>query len=70
MAVANERRGSDPAIVAAAISHVLDARHPRTRLLVGRHARLMATAATALPDRMLDRLRLHLFQQQRAGGRT
>ncbi|MGI3780864.1 MAG: SDR family NAD(P)-dependent oxidoreductase [Janthinobacterium lividum] len=67
VAVANERRGSDPAVVAAAISRVLDARHPRTRVLVGRHAHLMAAAAAILPDPVLDRLRLRVFDQHTGG---
>ena len=63
VAIANERHGSDPAVVASAIGRTLRARHPRTRVLVGKHAQLMATAAAVLPDRALDRLRLRLFQQ-------
>ena len=35
------------------------------RVLVGKHARLMATAAAVLPDRALDSLRLRLFRQPR-----
>lgn len=68
VALANERSGSDPAVVAAAISRVLDARRPRTRVLVGRHAHLMATAAV-LPDPVLDRVRLRLFDQPRSSSR-
>lgn len=63
VAIANERKGSDPSVVAAAISRALDASNPRTRILVGRHARLMATVAAILPDMPLDRLRLSLFRQ-------
>jgi NAD(P)-dependent dehydrogenase (short-subunit alcohol dehydrogenase family) len=63
VAVANERRGSDPAVVARAISRALDARRPPTRILVGKHAHLMATAAAVLPDPTFDRLRLRLFRQ-------
>jgi NAD(P)-dependent dehydrogenase (short-subunit alcohol dehydrogenase family) len=66
VAVANERSGSDPAVVATAISRVLDSDRPRTRILVGKHARLMATAAAVLPDTVLDRIRLRLFHQPRA----
>ncbi|SEQ87049.1 SDR family NAD(P)-dependent oxidoreductase [Microlunatus flavus] len=66
VAIANERHGSDPDVVAAAISRALRARRPRTRVLVGKHARVMATAAAVLPDRTLDRLRLRLFQQPTA----
>lgn len=63
VAVANERNGSDPAVVAAAISRLLEARRPRRRLLVGKHAHLMAAAVAVLPDRVLDVVRLKLFQQ-------
>ena len=66
VAIANERRGSDPAVVAAAISRTLHVKHPRTRVLVGKHAHLMATAAAVLPDPVLDRLRLRLFRQPTA----
>ncbi|MGI3784266.1 MAG: SDR family NAD(P)-dependent oxidoreductase, partial [Janthinobacterium lividum] len=66
VAVANERRGSDPAVVANAISRVLDAHRPPTRVLVGKHARLMAAAAAVLPDPVLDPLRLRLFHQTAA----
>jgi NAD(P)-dependent dehydrogenase (short-subunit alcohol dehydrogenase family) len=66
VAIANERRGSDPAVVAAAISRALRVKHPRTRVLVGKHAHLMATAAAVLPDPVLDRLRLRLFRQPTA----
>ena len=61
--VANERDGSDPAVVASAISRALDSDRPRTRILVGKHARLMAMAAAGLPDSSLDRIRLRLFRQ-------
>lgn len=67
IAIANERRGSDPAVVAAAISRALDTRHPRTRVLVGKHAHVMATAAAVLPDSVLDHLRLRLFRQPTVG---
>lgn len=66
VAVENERNGSDPAVVASVISRALDAAHPRTRVLVGKHARVLATAAAVLPDRVLDRLRLRLFRQSSA----
>lgn len=63
VAVANERNGSDPSVVASAIARALDSDRPRTRVLVGKHARLMAAAAAVLPDSSLDRIRLRLFRQ-------
>lgn len=63
VAVANERQGSHPEVVAATILDALTSRRPRTRYLTGRHARLLATLATVLPDRAFDRLRLQLFHQ-------
>ena len=63
VAVANERNGSDPAVVGRAVSRVLDASRPPTRLLVGKHARLLATVAAILPDRALDQVRLRMFRQ-------
>jgi NAD(P)-dependent dehydrogenase (short-subunit alcohol dehydrogenase family) len=63
VALAQERNGSDPLVVAKAIARALDADRAPTRILVGRHARLMATAAAILPDRALDQVRLRLFRQ-------
>ncbi|MEO7058596.1 MAG: SDR family NAD(P)-dependent oxidoreductase [Lapillicoccus sp.] len=63
VAVANERQGSKPEVVAATILYALTSRRSRTRYLTGRHARLLATLAAVLPDRAFDRLRLQLFHQ-------
>jgi NAD(P)-dependent dehydrogenase (short-subunit alcohol dehydrogenase family) len=63
VAAREERNGSAPTVVATAIARTLNDTRPRTRILVGRHARLMATAAAVLPDRALDSLRLRLFHQ-------
>jgi hypothetical protein len=35
--------------------------NPRTRYPAGAHARLLLTLARTVPDRLLDRLRLHLL---------
>jgi hypothetical protein len=61
-----EQKGSPPAVVAAAISRTLNRADPRTRLLVGKHAHLLATMAAVLPDRVFDRVRLRLFDQPTA----
>ena len=63
VAVENERNGSDPAVVAGAIVRALRTRRPPTRVLVGKHAHLLAMAAAILPDRAFDRVRLRLFHQ-------
>ncbi|MBN1995561.1 MAG: SDR family oxidoreductase [Anaerolineae bacterium] len=42
-----------PEIVARAVAHALTAKRPKTRYLVGKHAKLMALAAR-LPDRWRD----------------
>lgn len=47
-------RGIPPDKVAAAISHALGARRPRTRYVVGADARGQALLARLLPDRALD----------------
>ena len=47
-------RGIPPEKVAAAISHALTARRPRTRYLVGADARGQAAIKRLLPDRALD----------------
>ena len=62
VAIANERNGSPPSVVADAIHAALAAPRPRTRVLVGKHARLLATLAAVLPDRLFDRARLRLFR--------
>jgi NAD(P)-dependent dehydrogenase (short-subunit alcohol dehydrogenase family) len=63
VAIANEQHGSSPTVVAHAIGRVLDHRRPPRRVLVGRHARLLATLAAVLPDWAFDRARLRLFDQ-------
>lgn len=47
-------RGIAPDKVAAAISHALSARRPRTRYVVGADARGQALLARLLPDRVMD----------------
>jgi NAD(P)-dependent dehydrogenase (short-subunit alcohol dehydrogenase family) len=46
-AVAREQRGSPPGVVADVIGHVLSARRPRARYLVGKDAWLLAALALA-----------------------
>ncbi|HET8660439.1 MAG TPA: SDR family NAD(P)-dependent oxidoreductase [Micromonosporaceae bacterium] len=56
-----ERDGSDPDVVARVVQHALTVRKPRTRYLVGKDCRVLATAARMLPDRTLDALRLRIL---------
>jgi NAD(P)-dependent dehydrogenase (short-subunit alcohol dehydrogenase family) len=48
--------GVDPVTVAAAVQTALTAERPRTRYVIGREARVLATLARVLPDRALDAL--------------
>ena len=55
-----EMNGSSPDVVANAIHHALTAKEPRTRYRVGKHATLLTTLATFLPDRILDKIRFRI----------
>jgi hypothetical protein len=48
-------RGIEPREVAEAIGRALTAKRPRTRYLVGTDAKVRATVANVMPDRMMDR---------------
>lgn len=61
-AVANERSGSTPQVVADTIHRALATARPKTRYLTGQHARLLAGLGR-LPDPVFDHLRLLLFGQ-------
>jgi len=63
-----EKKGSPPAVVAAAVVHALTVDRPKTRYPVGAHARLLTILPRVLPDRTLDTLRLRLFGLPRAFG--
>ena len=60
-AVARERNGSSPQVVADLILRVLNTTTPKTRYLVGRDARRLALLARWMPDGLFDRLHLRLF---------
>jgi NAD(P)-dependent dehydrogenase (short-subunit alcohol dehydrogenase family) len=64
-AVAHERKGSPPEVVARTVVRAMTARRPRTRYLVGATARPLA-ALSLLPDRVLDQIRLRIFGLPRA----
>jgi NAD(P)-dependent dehydrogenase (short-subunit alcohol dehydrogenase family) len=60
-AVARERDGSSPDVVADAVFHALRDPRPRQRYVVGKHARVLTVLPRLVPSRMLDRLRMKLF---------
>jgi NAD(P)-dependent dehydrogenase (short-subunit alcohol dehydrogenase family) len=65
---AREKTGSEPAVVAEVVHRALTAKRPRTRYLVGKHARTLAFLARWAPDPVLDRIRVRLFGLPRAFG--
>lgn len=60
-AIARERHGSPPEVVAAAVLRALRDRHPRRRYPVGKDARLLTNLPRLIPDWLLDPLRMRLF---------
>lgn len=60
-ALARERDGSHPDVVARMVLRALTAGRPRTRYVVGKHGRLLAFLARWAPDRLFDRIRIKLF---------
>jgi NAD(P)-dependent dehydrogenase (short-subunit alcohol dehydrogenase family) len=68
-AVAHERNGSDPSIVAATIAGALSARRPRRRYLVGQDAHVLAMLSL-LPGPLLDAVRRRIFGLPRPGARV
>jgi NAD(P)-dependent dehydrogenase (short-subunit alcohol dehydrogenase family) len=51
-----QKTGIEPREVAEVIGRALSAKRPRTRYLVGTDAKLRASVAKVLPDRVMDRL--------------
>jgi NAD(P)-dependent dehydrogenase (short-subunit alcohol dehydrogenase family) len=68
-AMARERAGSPPSVVAQVVARALTARRPRARYLVGKDARLLAAIGTYLPIRLQDALRRRLFRLPAPGTR-
>ena len=68
--LARERNGSPPQVVAQAVARALTIRRPRSRYLVGKDSRRMATLAAALPTPVLDTLRRKIGQQPAPGSRA
>ncbi|GIF64175.1 short-chain dehydrogenase/reductase [Asanoa ishikariensis] len=60
-AMARERAGSPPVVVARVVSKALTARRPRARYLVGKDVRLLAMIAGWLPIRLQDAIRRRVF---------
>lgn len=67
-AMAGVRQGSPPDVVAQVIHRALTARRPHTRYLAGKDARLLATLARWMPDRLFDRVRIKLFDLPKSFG--
>jgi NAD(P)-dependent dehydrogenase (short-subunit alcohol dehydrogenase family) len=59
-AYAREMNGSAPDVVAGAVHHALTAHRPRSRYLVGKHAKLLGTLPRILPRRLLEALLLRI----------
>jgi NAD(P)-dependent dehydrogenase (short-subunit alcohol dehydrogenase family) len=55
-AIAHERSGSPPEVVAEAVLHAMTAKAPKARYPVGAGSRLQSTLARILPDRLLDQM--------------
>lgn len=67
-AMAEEKHGSPPEVVADAVHRALTDRTPRTRYLAGKHKTLMSLLPAVVPDRALDVMRLLLFGMPLAFG--
>ncbi|MCX2929433.1 SDR family NAD(P)-dependent oxidoreductase [Mycobacterium sp. CVI_P3] len=61
-ALANERRGSAPSVVAAVVAKALTKRRPRGTYLVGKDALVLAGLARLLPTPAFDAVRRKVFQ--------
>jgi NAD(P)-dependent dehydrogenase (short-subunit alcohol dehydrogenase family) len=63
----NRTAGVPPQEVADAVAHALTAARPRTRYLIGRDAKIRASFAKVMPDRMLDAAIARALGQRKAG---
>jgi NAD(P)-dependent dehydrogenase (short-subunit alcohol dehydrogenase family) len=57
-AIAHERSGSPPEVVAEAVLHAITAKKPKARYPVGAGSRFQSTLARVVPDRLLDQMLL------------
>ncbi len=55
-----EMNGSQPDLVARAVNDALTSRRPKTRYVIGKHAKLLANVPRILPDPVLDALLLSI----------
>lgn len=60
-AATREKTGDPPKVVADVVLRALTSRKPKTRYLVGKHARPLAFIARWAPDRIFDRIRVKIF---------
>jgi len=67
-ALARERTGSSPTVVATSVIHTLTTKKPKTRYLVGKHARALAFIARWAPDPLFDQIRVRMFGLPREFG--
>ena len=63
----NRTAGVPPQEVAEAVAHALTAARPRTRYLIGRDAKVRASFAKVMPDRMMDAAIARALGQRKAG---
>lgn len=63
----NSREGVPPQDVAEAVAHALTADKPKARYLVGRDAKVRASVAKVLPDRVMDAAIARALHQRKAG---
>ena len=69
-ALARERRGSPPVVVADVVLKALTNSRPRARYLVGNDAQLLANLARFMPTRALDAMRRRVFHLPAPGSRA
>jgi NAD(P)-dependent dehydrogenase (short-subunit alcohol dehydrogenase family) len=63
-----EEEGSEPDVVARAVEEALTRRWPKARYSVGKNARVLSTLPRLFSQRILDRIRRHLFDLPKAFG--
>lgn len=63
----NRTEGVPPQDVAEAVAHALTADKPKTRYLVGRDAKIRASVAKVVPDRLMDAAISRALGQRKAG---
>jgi NAD(P)-dependent dehydrogenase (short-subunit alcohol dehydrogenase family) len=69
-ALARERRGSPPTVVADLVLKILTTARPRARNVVAKDARMLATVSRWLPTSALDAMRRKVFSLPKPGSLT